>query len=125
MADRADYVLPPTQHLVMEVLVARWRTGERTWTFPTTCLPALRALEYLDLAWHKSGTVGGTRLAGLTDRGREAWLDPTYVPPFPQPATPSMDLVVTTWGPDGPPVRPGRIRAWLKQALSGAIEEDK
>lgn len=38
----------------------------------------------------------------------------SYAPPdgLPQPDAPTMDLLETTWGPDGPVVRPGRFREW-------------
>ena len=66
--------VPPTQYLVMEVLGARWRLGEQTWTFPSACRKALDALQARGWVWHKDGIVERTRLAGLTDEGRGAWL---------------------------------------------------
>jgi len=66
--------LPPTQYLVMEVLAARWRLGDRAWTFPSRLTPVMRSLEAAGLVWWKSGVVQGTVLAGFTDTGREAAL---------------------------------------------------
>lgn len=73
--------LPPTQYLVMEVLAARRRTGEITWTFPSRITPALRALEAIGAVWWKAGVAQGTCVAGLTDRGQRSALSPTYVTP--------------------------------------------
>lgn len=73
-----DYV-PPTQYLVMEVLAARWRTGEKVWTFPNFCKPALRALCERNWLRYKSGIVQDTQLVWLSDDGIKAWgLDQPY-----------------------------------------------
>ena len=74
--------LPLTQHLVMEVLAGRYRTGEQIWTFTSRAKTALDALERLGLVGHKSGIVERTRLAWLTPKGRAAVLSDTYEPPF-------------------------------------------
>lgn len=37
----------------------------------------------------------------------------------PQPGKPTLNLIESTWGPGGPPYRPGRIRSWL----SGLFQE--
>ncbi|MGV8909274.1 MAG: hypothetical protein ACOH1Y_09850 [Propionicimonas sp.] len=79
-ADRVN-ALPPTEYLIMDVLGARHRTGEGTWTFPSRLTPALRRLETADLIWWKSGPVDRTCLVGLTDNGRLGVLSPTYTPP--------------------------------------------
>lgn len=73
MAETHELTVPPTQYLAMEVLAARFRLGLRTWTFPTSCSDALRRLEHRGWVWSKSGTIGGTRLAGLTDEGMAEW----------------------------------------------------
>ena len=75
--------LPPTQLLVLEVLAARARTGERVWTFPATGphRKALKALEALGLAGFKGGVNYGTLMAWLTDTGAEQMRSNSYVPP--------------------------------------------
>lgn len=73
--------LPLTQGLVMEVLAARDRLGERMWPFPNSAKRALDALEALGLVGHKDGVVERTRNAWLTEQGRASVQDPSYVPP--------------------------------------------
>lgn len=92
-----DVPVPPTQYLAMEVLAARWRLGEPTWTFPGHCRPTLRALADKNWVGHKSGVAQGTELAWLTDEGIAAWnLDKPWRAPsaIPQPNAPSMNLLV-------------------------------
>jgi hypothetical protein len=73
--------LPPTQYLIIDVLAARARVGERMWTFPRQLGRALRALE--DAGWldYKSGVVQDTYQAWLTDEGRAAALYDGYTAP--------------------------------------------
>ena len=74
--------LPPTQYLVLDVLAARWRVGERLWTFPSVLSRAARALERLGLVAWKRGVDHGTIVAWLTEAGRDAVLDPDHVLPL-------------------------------------------
>jgi hypothetical protein len=80
-ADVKTEDLPPTQFLVLEVLAARYRLGENVWTFPTSCMKPILALEAQGLVWHKSGTIERTRLVGLTKRGRSEAMYSGYRPP--------------------------------------------
>lgn len=73
--------LPPTQYLILEVLAARYRTGETHWTFPAKLRPQMEALERLGLIGWKSGVEYGTVRAWFTDEGRAASISPTYVSP--------------------------------------------
>lgn len=73
--------LPPTQYLMLDVLAARWRVGERLWTFPSGLTQVARALDRLGLVAWKSSTVQGTIMVWLTEAGRDAVLDPNYVLP--------------------------------------------
>lgn len=82
--------LPPTQYLILEVLAARYRTGEQAWTFPNRVRPALEALSKAGLLSWKSSSKPGLALAWLTDAGRAAALSPTYEPP----ASDTMFVVV-------------------------------
>lgn len=72
--------LPPTQYLILEVLAARYRTGEQVWTFPTRFRGALRGLAYTGLVAYKSGVVGRTYLAWLTEAGKTSALSSDYHP---------------------------------------------
>lgn len=74
--------LPLAQYLMMDVLGARWRTGEKVWTFPTRCRSTARKLEELGLAHWKSGVVEKTILVWLTDSGKSKVLTSDYVPPI-------------------------------------------
>lgn len=73
--------LPPVQQLVLEVLVARARTAESTWTFANRVRPALTALAGTGLLWWKPAPVAGYCLAGLTGRGRETAISAGYAIP--------------------------------------------
>ena len=71
----------PTEYLIGEVLAARYRLGEATWTFPTEVRKALRSLEARNLIGWKSGIVENTCLVWLTPAGRESSLSEDYTPP--------------------------------------------
>jgi hypothetical protein len=73
--------LPPTQYLILEVLAARYRTGEPTWTFPSRLRHQMAVLASLGLIGWKSGVGPRTVLAWLTDAGRDAATHPGYTPP--------------------------------------------
>lgn len=74
--------LPPTQYLVMEVLLAaRYRLGEHHWTFPAKLRPALEALSRLGLLWWKHATIPGYCIAVLTKAGQRSALSETYKSP--------------------------------------------
>lgn len=97
--------VPPTQYLTMEVLAARWRLGEKIWTFPGHCRPALRSLADKNWVGHKNGVLDGTELAWLTAEGITAWdLDKPWrsTSDIPQPNAPTMNLLAaerdTVWG---------------------------
>jgi len=71
--------LPAVQYLILEVLAARWRTGEYGWTFPARLQRHLDALATLGLiGWKKPEPT--LRLAWLTDAGRAAALSDKYAP---------------------------------------------
>jgi len=80
ISERVD-ALPVTQLLVLEILAARDRLGESTWTFTDRCRPALRALEDAGLAGWKNGVAQHTVRAWLTDLGRSGVLSGRYIPP--------------------------------------------
>jgi hypothetical protein len=79
--------LPPTQYLILEVLAARYRLGERLWTFPSRVQRQIGVLDRLGLVWQASGVVPYRVRAGLTDAGVKAMLlHRPYVSPVDKPA---------------------------------------
>ena len=73
--------LAPTQDLIMEVLAARHRLGERMWPFSTRVRPALEALARAGLIGYKSGVVERTCNAWLTEAGKREFVRADYVAP--------------------------------------------
>jgi len=57
----------PTEELILDVLVARYRLGDTLWTFKSHYAAALRKLEAKGLINTKSGVVESTVQASLTD----------------------------------------------------------
>lgn len=74
--------LTPLQEMVTEVLVARWRLGERRWPFPASCNRALNALARRGLVTLESGPTGDTRYVQLTPAGQRRYLTGTYTAPL-------------------------------------------
>lgn len=87
--------LPPTQYLILDVLAARYRTGEQLWTFPSTLRPAIRALEAQGLVSSMHGITYKTVRVRLTDKGRAEVIKADYVPP--QPVLPAGTETVEEW----------------------------
>lgn len=73
--------LPPLQYLILDVLAARYRTGEHLWTFPTSARPAIRALVELGLVEEMHGITPKTIRASLTAAGKVAVLKDGWVNP--------------------------------------------
>lgn len=72
--------LTPTEYLVLDVMVARYRLGDDSWTFPTTFRPALERLEQRGYLNYKSGVVQHTQHAWLTEEGAKfTKLDQPYM----------------------------------------------
>jgi len=74
--------LPPMQSLVLEVMCARYRLGENSWTFSTRHRRALEGLAERGLMGWKHGVMPRTCLAWLTDKGRESLLSNGYRAPL-------------------------------------------
>ncbi len=73
----------PTEHLILDVLAARYRCGEKAWTFPTMLNPALLRLEAAGLI-HVFGSPAPKAVrARLTEQGLAEALDLSYTPPLP------------------------------------------
>ena len=73
----------PTEDLILEVLVARWREGWALWTFDRRWRRHLESLAAKGYVHEKSGVVEKTWLAWLTPVGCAVFLADTYVPPIP------------------------------------------
>lgn len=73
--------LPPTQYLILEVLAARYRTGEHLWTFPVSVGKQLRELEAAGLVSLMNGVAPRTHRAKLTEKGIRATIETGYSPP--------------------------------------------
>jgi hypothetical protein len=58
----------PTESLILDVLVARFRLGDTLWTFETRNLPALRKLEAKGLIHTNSGVTENTVRASLSNK---------------------------------------------------------
>lgn len=70
----------PTEYLVMEVLVARWRLGLDTWTFPTQLRKTLYNLARDGFLNYKSGIAPGSLNVWLTEQGaKELGLDKPFM----------------------------------------------
>jgi hypothetical protein len=74
--------LTPTEYLIMEVLLARWRLGEGMWTFPSALRASVRRLESRGLVSWKSGIVEKTVLVWLCEAGLSAWWSTSYEAPL-------------------------------------------
>lgn len=79
-----DLKLPPSQHLVAEVLIARKRLGHNVWTMSASAVTtkALKGLEERGLVSYKSGVIEKTWMVWLTDHGKDTLLYPNYVAPI-------------------------------------------
>jgi hypothetical protein len=72
--------LTPMEYLILDVMVARYRLGDNSWTFPTTFRPVLERLERRGYLNYKSGIVEHTQYAWLTEDGAKfTKLDQPYM----------------------------------------------
>jgi hypothetical protein len=77
-----DY-LTPTEDLVLDVLLARLRTGENYWTFNSKLLPTLKKLEARNLIWYKAAGVENAYSVWMEDAAKKHYLgNSTYVSPI-------------------------------------------
>lgn len=74
--------LTPTQELLLEVLGARYRTGETLWTFDSKHKRKLEQLADMGLVNVMHGMVENSCRASLTEEGMKLVIDPVYVPPI-------------------------------------------
>ncbi|MCB5280564.1 hypothetical protein [Arthrobacter sp. ES1] len=70
----------PTESLIIDVLVARYRLGDTLWTFKSRNMPALRKLEAKDLVHTTSGVTENTVRAWLSNKALRqhgtSWFQP-------------------------------------------------
>lgn len=74
--------MPPAELLILEVLAARYRLGEKVWTFDTIYEETIYSLAEKGLVGEEHGITPRARLVWLTDEGKKMVLNPTYVPPI-------------------------------------------
>lgn len=104
--------LPPTQYLILDVLVARHRLGHKIWPFPSTLRYAIRMLEAAGLIELHSPNANvdqpGWRSpirASLTPAGLAAAADPDYRSPAEQAEAQAEDAFAFAKALDDPAVR--------------------
>lgn len=78
----ADNEFTPTENLVLEVLVARYRLGEHLWTFDSRAAPAVRKLAGAGWVHELNGVTENTVRASLTNKAVARFLSFPYIPPF-------------------------------------------
>lgn len=81
-SQETEIELPEKQHLMMEVLAGRYRTGEFRWTFESRFRKTAEKLQEKNLVGFKSGIVEDTILVWLTDKGKQLSLYKDYIPPY-------------------------------------------
>jgi hypothetical protein len=78
------YPLSPTQELIFEVLTARYRLGETSWTFSAKLSKQLALLEvntgYIN--W-KHASIEHCVLVWFTEKGKKEFLSKPYTPSKP------------------------------------------
>jgi hypothetical protein len=65
--------ITPTEYLMMETLVARFRLGELFWTFPSKMIQTARRLDGRGFIFWSSGIAADTIRVSLCNAGLEAW----------------------------------------------------
>lgn len=98
MAETKQLALTPTESLIIEVLVARFRLGDTLWTFDSRHKNALRKLEKNGLIYTLPGQVEKTARASLTDHalftfGAQWFMPGQTLKHLPEPGTLGADLV--------------------------------
>jgi len=64
-----DFDFTPTEALILEVLAARYRLGNKTWTFESRSNASLKKLADKGLLNFNSASTEGASLVWLTDLG--------------------------------------------------------
>lgn len=101
MTDKPDKTdaLPAAQYLILDVLAARHRLGDRVWSFPRKFKPILNRLQAAGLVEWRRSSHPDVLQAWLTPAGRdECYLGKhpeTPVGPQPEPDLPDVPLTTT------------------------------
>lgn len=74
--------LTPTEDLLLEVLIARYRLGESYWTFEQRHKSALEKLQSRGLVTVMHGVVENTCRASMTELAKKEYLSNSYEPPI-------------------------------------------
>jgi hypothetical protein len=72
----------PTEDLILEVLISRYRMGENLWTFDRRLTPIISRLAKDGWVHEMSGSVENTVRASLTEKAVVRWLSFKYIPPI-------------------------------------------
>jgi len=78
------YDFTPTEDLVLEVLIARYRLGEHLWTFDSRLTATVERLAERGWVMSMHGITENTVRASLTDKSVAQWISFEYVPPVAQ-----------------------------------------
>lgn len=82
MSINPEVGLTPTETLVLELLIARFRLGERLWTFDSNVRKQVESLGSKGYVHELNGIVPMTVRARLTDEAVAMYLSYDYVPPI-------------------------------------------
>lgn len=82
MSIKPDVGLTPTENLILELLIARFRLGERLWTFDSNVRKQVESLAAKGYAHEMNGIVPMTVRARLSDEAIAIYLSYDYVPPI-------------------------------------------
>ncbi len=97
--------LTPTGELLLEVLAARYRCGEKLWTFDSRHRWGLLALEMAGLVSLMHGIEPKTIRARLTEAGLAEVVSPSYNVPLP-----TLEQAIATL-----PATDDECRAWMRR----------
>lgn len=76
-----EVALTPTEEVIIEALVARWRLGEQLWTFRSSLRQAANKLVEKGLVHDLGSTTGQDIRLRLTDAAQKRFGNPMYDPP--------------------------------------------
>lgn len=82
MTSDAYMNLTPTEELIIDNLVARYRLGENIWTFSSRVRRQVESLAAKGLVNSMNGVIEYTCRASLTELGKQTFMSEEYVPPI-------------------------------------------
>lgn len=77
----SSYNFTPTEELILEILTARYRLGEKSWTFKNNVNKSLTKLETKQLVDWKTAGDGKSSLVFFTPLGKALMLSTKYYNP--------------------------------------------